>query len=186
MIGAERSHRAALTTSDVIVGALTCAICAILAAAASTIGFGSGRAGADARAVLDFGFHGVNRTPAEVLQIAVANGRLAAAILLAALAASYLPRWGRWLVDLMLAAVYWINAQLVGMAFGAYGSRLLHAVAWHLPLEVAALSLAGGAYLTARTRPLQPETLARIAVVCLLLLAIAALLETYLPPGGGR
>lgn len=184
MSGAELSRTSEPTAFDIVVGALTCAICTILAAVAAAVGVGSGHAAGDARAALGFGFRGVRRTPASVVQIALNNGRLAAGVLLAALVASYLPRRGRCLVDLALGAVYWINAQAVGIAFGAYGARLIWALVWHMPLELAALSLAGGAYLTARSRPLRPETLARIAGVCLMLLAVASLLETYLPPRG--
>ena len=65
-------------------------------------------------------------------------------------------------------------------------SALAAAIALHLPLELAALSLAGGAYMQASKQPLGARALARVAALCALLLACAATLETYRPPGGLR
>ena len=78
------------------------------------------------------------------------------------------------------------NAGAVGIAFGAYGQRAIAATAPHLPLEFAGLSLAGGAYLHARRQPLSPPAIAAIAGACALLLAIAALIETYVSMRGAR
>ena len=76
-----------------------------------------------------------------------------------------------------------VNAGLLGVALGAYGSRVAAAIALHLPLEFAALSLAGGAYMQASKQPLGTRALACIAALCALLLSAAATLETYRPPG---
>ena len=86
----------------------------------------------------------------------------------------------------MLTSLLAINAGLVGVALGAYGHRLAAAIALHLPLEFAALSLAGGAYMQASKQPLGRRALARVAALCTLLLAAAATLETYRPLGGLR
>ena len=59
------------------------------------------------------------------------------------------------------------------------GSALAAAIALHLPLEFAALSLAGGAYMSTSKQPLGTRALACVAALCALLLACAATLETY-------
>ena len=61
------------------------------------------------------------------------------------------------------------------------------AIALHLPLELAALSLAGGAYMSGKPTTTAPaRALALVAALCALLLALAATLETYAPLGGVR
>jgi len=54
--------------------------------------------------------------------------------------------WQRTLVVLVVAGL---------LALPAYGTRLLEAIAAHAPLELAAFAIAGGAYLSARRRPLE-------------------------------
>ena len=63
-------------------------------------------------------------------------------------------------------------------------ARLAIATALYLPLELAALCLAGGAYMHARRQPLGRVELAAVAATCALLLVIAATLETYVRLGG--
>jgi hypothetical protein len=81
----------------------------------------------------------------------------------------------------LLAIVLAANAGLVGVALGAYGARL---AAPHLPVELAALTLAGAAYMHASRQALGMVTIAVVAATCALLLVIAATLETYVAPGG--
>jgi hypothetical protein len=140
----------------------------------------------DARRTLRFGFGGLERTPTEALGIAAHNARIAAGTLLCAMIAPRLPRCARALVALMLATVLAFNAATVGVAVGAYGGRVAAAIAFHLPVELAALALAGGAYLSTSRRPLAPVELLQVAALCALLLIIAAALETYPPLGGVR
>lgn len=85
------------------------------------------------------------------------------------------------LLDLLVAAVVLGNAALVGVAFGAYGAR---AVPWlvHLPVEWAALGTALALYLTARRRPVGRQIVVRSAVAIAVLVAAAAVTETYLTP----
>ena len=63
-------------------------------------------------------------------------------------------------LDVLLGGLLALNAGLLGVAFGGYGGRLLAAVWLHGPLELAAFSLAGGAYLAARARRLTGRALA--------------------------
>ena len=172
--------------TDIAAGAAVCAAAAVLVIAAAAAAVALSGLGDDARRALRFGFGGVERTPGEALRLAIHNARFAAGTLLCAIAAPRLARPARLLVDLMLTSLLAINAGLVGVALGAYGQRLAAAIALHLPLEFAALSLAGGAYMQASKQPLGTRALARVAALCALLLAAAATLETYLPLGGLR
>ena len=85
---------------------------------------------------------------------------------------------------MVLSALLAANAGLVGAALGAYGTRLAVVTAAHLPEELAALSLAGGAYMHARRHPVRAVALAVVATACALLVVIAATLETYVALGG--
>jgi hypothetical protein len=78
------------------------------------------------------------------------------------------------------------NAGLVGVAYGAYGWRAIAATAPHLPVEFAGISVAGGAYLHARRRPLSLRAIAAVAGTCAALLIVAACLETYVSIGRAR
>ena len=140
----------------------------------------------EVRRALRFDFAGVEQTPAAALRIALQNARLVAAALLCAVVVPRLPQPARLLADVVLAVVLAANAGLVGVALGAYGARLAVATAPHLPVELAALSLAGGAYMHARRQPLGAVELAAVAATCALLLVIAATLETYVALGGVR
>ena len=86
----------------------------------------------------------------------------------------------------LLVALLVLNAGRVGLAIGAYGTRAIRATAAHLPLELAAMSLAGGAYMQACRQPLTARALAVVAAASALLLVAAATLETYASPGAPR
>ena len=139
----------------------------------------------DARRALRFGFGGVDRSPAEAARIALHNLKYVAGTLTCA---ALIPRVGpivRTLVDALLATLLICNAGAVGVATGAYGMRVMSAIAPHLPLEFAGLGLAGGAYMQARRQVISPRALAAIAGACAALLGVAATLETYVSTVGG-
>jgi hypothetical protein len=171
---------------DIAARAAACAAAAALVAAVSAAVIAVSGLADDVRRTLRFGFGGLERTPAEVLRIAAHNARFAAGTLVCAALAPRLPRRTRAIVALMLATVLAFNAAAVGIALGAYGGRGAAAIALHLPVEFAALSVAGGAYLSTSRRALSPAELLYVAVLCLLLLVVAATLEAYLPLGGIR
>jgi hypothetical protein len=138
----------------------------------------------DARRALRFGFGGVDRSPVEAARIALHNLKYAAGALTCA---ALVPRLGprtRALVDALLAALLVFNAGAVGVAIGAYGGRVITAIAPHLPLEFAGLGLAGGAYVQARRQVISAPALAAIAAVCAALVGVAATLETYVSTAG--
>jgi hypothetical protein len=112
-----------------------------------------------------------------MLGYATANARPIVLLLLGAFVASRSAA-GRCVFDLVVGAVLSVNVVLVGVALGAYGIGL---VPWllHLPLELAALATAAGAYRTARRATLPPTALLRSALISALLLVAAAFVETY-------
>lgn len=139
---------------------------------------------ADARDALRFGFAGMDPSIAQAFAIAIHNSRLAGATLACGVLAPRLHAVTRIPVHLLLALILVFNCAAVGVAFGAYGWRVIRATAPHLPLEFAALSLAGGAYLHACGQPLSTPTIAAVAATCALLLCAAAAIETYVWLGG--
>jgi hypothetical protein len=177
-----RSARA----GDLAAGALICVGAATLIAACGTAAVAITGVADEVRRALSFDFAGVEQTPATAVLIALENARLVAAALLCAAVVPRLPQPARLLVDVVLAGVLAGNAGLVGVALGAYGTRLAIATAPHLPVEFAALSLAGSAYMRTSRRPLGAAELAVVAATCALLLVMAATLETYVRLGGVR
>lgn len=141
-------------------------------------------ASAHVRHRLGFRFDPPAGRAGEAVQIAATNLRLVAASLLAAVVVRRLHELRRPL-DVTLAAVLALNTGALGLALGAYGSRLVEAVALHAPLELAALALASGAYMTACAGDLTVAALAAVAVVAAALVAGAAVAETYVQIGGG-
>jgi hypothetical protein len=168
---------------DLAAGALICAVVATLMAACAAAVVAVAGVPDDVRRTMRFDFDGVEQTSAAALVIALQNARLAAAVLLCAAITPRLPRPARLAADVVLAVVLVANASLVGVALGAYGARL---AAPHLPVELAALSLAGGAYMHARRHSVGMVALALVAATCALLLVIAAALETYATLGSVR
>ena len=163
--------------------AVCCAASASAVAAAAAVAVAAAGLGDDARAQLQFDFSGIRRTPATVVEIALHNLRLVAGVLLCAALVPSLGRRARHVVSALLATVLTLNAAAVGIAIAAYGDRLLAATRLHLPLELAGLALAGGAYLHALRQPMRPLALALVGASCLVLLAGAAAVETYLTGG---
>lgn len=174
------------TAISVAIDAFLCALAATLMIAATAIVVAITGLGDDARGTLQFGFGGVEHSAHQVERIALHNSQYAAGTLLCALVAPRIPALAVLLVDLVLAGVLAFNAGLVGVAYGAYGWRAIAATAPHLPVEFAGISIAGGAYLHARRRPLSWRATAAVAATCAALLIVAAFLETYVSMGGAR
>ena len=169
----------------VVAAAVACAATSVAIAVATAVVIKLGGVADDARRALRFGFDGLASANAGA-RVALDNARIAGAVLLCATVAPHLTARARTLVDIVLGTVLLANAGALGVALGAYGSRLARAITPHLPLELAALSLAGGAYIHARTRPLSARALAVLAASCALLVLAAATLETYVSAGGSR
>jgi hypothetical protein len=167
------------TATPIATGALVCALAAACIAAATAVFVVATGLSDDARATLRFGFGGLDHTRAEAARIAAHNARYAAGTLVCALVIPWLPTWTRLATDYVLATLLTLNAGTVGIAFGGYRWRAVAATAPHLPVELAGLSLAGGAYLHARKQPLSARSLITTAGGCALLLAVAAFIETY-------
>lgn len=157
---------------------------AVAIVALTALGVAATGHSADARDALRFGFAGMDPSIAQASAIAIHNGRLAGATLACSILTPRLHPVTRIPVHLLLALILVFNSAAVGVAFGAYGWRVIRATGPHLPLEFAALSLAGGAYLHACRQPLSAPTIALVAASCALLLCAAAAIETYVWLGG--
>jgi hypothetical protein len=152
----------------------------------------SALAAARVRAGLGFAFGGVPRTFEETRVILGANVRLMTSVVgVAAIVQSArlgspdrgLGRGGRaarMACDLALIAVFVFNAAFVGATIGAYGARMVVAMLPHGPVELAAFALAIALYLRVRSEPLRTRVALTLAGWSLGLLALAALLETFL------
>jgi hypothetical protein len=83
--------------------------------------------------------------------------------------------------DLVVGASLAANVALAGLALGTYGTRLLpYLPQW--PLEWGGLALALTGWRRARTGRRDPCELVLLAIAAVILLCLAALLETYLVP----
>jgi hypothetical protein len=172
------------SATRVAAAAAWCFLAAAGIVAFATVGVAATGASDNARRALGFGFGGVDHSPAEAARIALHNLKYAAGVLLfAALVPRLEPRM-RTFVDALLAALLICNAGAVGVATGAYGGRVIPAIAPHLLPEFAGLALAGGAYMQARKQAISPQELAVSAAACTALLGIAATLETYVSTAG--
>jgi hypothetical protein len=140
-------------------------------------------AAAAARGLLGLRFDEPVREPGAALEVAATNLRLLAACLIAA-AAVRLRSQLRPLLDGILGGLLALNAIIIGLAAAGYGGRLLASLAAHGPPELAAFALAGGGYLTARGGELSTGGFAAIAAAAVALIAVAAVLETYVQLGG--
>ena len=170
MSGYALAARSASTAAGLLAAIAAVAVTVRLAGASSV-----------ARGWLAFEFSRPPATPTVALAVAAGNLRLAVAVLLAALLVGLRPAI-RPALDVVIGALAALNATVVGVALAAYGARLL-GVAAHAPLELAAFAVAGGAYLSARRRPLDGRQLMAAAAASSLLLAAAAVLETYVQIG---
>jgi hypothetical protein len=163
--------RSALTAAGLV------ALVGVVAAAVRLLGASSA-----ARGALAFGFSASSATPGEAFAVALGNLRLAGAVLLAALFAGLRPAV-RPALDIVVGALAGLNATTAGVALAAYGTRLLEAVAVHATLELAAFAIVGAAYHSARRGPLDGRQLMAVAAASTVLLAAAAVLETFVQIG---
>jgi hypothetical protein len=147
-----------------------------------------------ARALLGYRFPGVPAEVGEAGAIFAHNVRKLAGIYGLALvlqapwlpgdrAAEDRPRWHPALATFCDCAVTGTLAGTVlavVLGVGGYGMQMVRALLPHAPLEVGAFALAIVLYLAARRRPLAPCRAVTLVAASVTLLAIAALLETYL------
>ena len=68
---------------------------------------------------------------------------------------------------------------VIGVSFGAYGTRMARAALPHGPVELAAYSLALALYIQGRRRVLPARHVLAVAALSTSLLAAAAVLETF-------
>jgi len=167
-------------------GASQCLAAATIVAALAAAAVWAGGLADETRRALRFGFGGLERSPDEAARIALYNARVAGGTLLCAIVAPHVSLRARRAIFLLLCTVLVCCASAVGVAVGAYGTRLIRAVAVHGPVEFSAFSLAGGAYMQACTQALTRRELAAVAAATGLLLIVAAVLETYVSNGGMR
>ena len=85
------------------------------------------------------------------------------------------------LLDALVALGLAVNAGLVGLALGAYGSALLP---WlpHVPLEWAALAIGLAAYLRARRLAPRVRDVASAGALAVVPLVLAAAIEAWATP----
>lgn len=140
---------------------------------------------------LAFPFTGIPTTPVEAAGIFMHNLRALGAVgglVLIAQSAYWTARTAqpgplhgtlRRLGEALLAAAVAANLIVIGASVGAYGARMLRAALPHGPIELAAYSLALSLYLKARRRPLPAHCVLAAMALSASMLAIAAVLETY-------
>ena len=136
---------------------------------------------------LGFAFPGVAARPAVAIGIFAHNLRSLSGVFVLLIFARLAPRAPDKrtaqltvrLGELLLAGAITANVVVVGAALGAYRERMVLALMPHGPVELAAYSLALALYLTDRRRNLPAAYVATAGVACVALLAIAAVLETW-------
>lgn len=148
---------------------------------------------AEARRSLAFPFAGIPANLDAAVAIFANNARLLAAVFAAVLVAQ-----SPWLsgrdarrgplgaallaaVDAVLVLSVAVNTILVGVAVGAYGTRMIAAILPHGPVEFIAFAVALALHLRARRGPLGARHILTTAAACLAVLALAAVLETFAP-----
>jgi hypothetical protein len=179
----EVSLRSTLLVAAAVAGALTIAAGAIAAVTHLT-------AASVARRWLAYPFAGIPARPGEAVAIFLHNVRALAAVGGLLLIAQS-PHWAenvdagplhraiRRGGEALLAAGVSSNVIVVGASLGAYGAGMVRAILPHGPVELAAYALALALYLQGRDKPLPMNHLLTIAVTSIFLLALAALLETF-------
>ena len=176
-----RMQRRELARLAILIGALAIAACIVVA------GLVAVAAPARGRAWLGFTFPGLAARPEVAVGILAHNLRSLSGVfvlLIFARLASRAPdkrtaRLGVTLGEVILAGAITANVAVVAAALGAYRERMVMALMPHGPIELAAYSLAIALYLLDRRRKLPAPYVATVAVACVALLAIAAVLETW-------
>jgi hypothetical protein len=146
---------------------------------------------AQARRWLAFPFTGISARPDVAAAIFLHNVHALAAVgglLLIAQSAQWTASAGeptrvsgaaRRLGEVLLGGAIAANLITVGASFGAYGTRMLLAALPHGPAELAAYSLALALYRQGRTRALPTRHMLAVVALSVAMLALAAVLETY-------
>jgi hypothetical protein len=176
-----RLQRRELARLAILTGTVAIAACVVIAGAVAMA------APVQARGWLGFTFPGLAARPAVAVGILAHNVRSLSGVfvlLISARLASRAPdkrtgRLGVRLGEVVLAGAITANVAVVAAAIGAYRERMVMALMPHGPVELAAYALAIALYLQDRRRKLPPGYVATVAVACVALLAIAAVLETF-------
>jgi hypothetical protein len=139
---------------------------------------------AETREALGFPFTGVPDRLGEAGSIFVANARLAAGVGVAAVVGQArlrgrVPSPVARVCDVGVLLALAVNVGVVGAATGAYGGRMVLAMLPHGPLELAAFSLAVAAQRRARAERLGARWAGGVVLGVVAILAVAALLETF-------
>ena len=176
-----RSQRRELTRLAILTGVVAIAACMVLAGVVAMA------APVQARGWLGFTFPGLAARPAVAVGILAHNLRSLSGVFVLLIFARLAPRapdkrsarLAVRLGELILAGAITANVAVVAAALGAYRERMVLALMPHGPVELAAYSLAIALYLQDRRRNLPAAYVAKVAVACVALLAIAAVLETW-------
>jgi len=176
-------------------GRNTLAICAIAIVAAAAIGTVVHVAlAAQVRGMLDFTFPGVDAGPRAAWSIFATNVRKLAGILglVLVLQSPWLardrdpedrPSWHPALTrlcDCAVAGALGLTFLVVAAGLGAYGAPMARAILPHGPIELVAFATALALYRSARRCPIPPRRAGALVAICVLALALAALVETYI------
>jgi hypothetical protein len=179
----EVTIRRTVEVAACVAGALTIAACAIAAVVNVALA-------AAARRWLAYPFAGIPARPGEAAAIFLHNVRALAAVAGLLLVAQS-PHWAgnidggpvhqaiRRGGEALLAAGVSANVIVVGASVGAYGSRMVRAVLPHGPIELGAYALAIALYIQGRDKPVHASHTLATAAMAISLLALAALLETF-------
>lgn len=164
-----------------VLAVATVTVAAVTTAVIAAVGFAPAL-----RSWLGFSFAGVPSTPRAAIDIAVHNATIAAAPLCAAVAYPRLGTRVRVGISLALVVLLAINAVVIGVALGAYGERALDALLPHALIEIAAFSIAGGAYMQACQQRVSHRVLAAATCISFSMLACASAVEVLTTTSGGR
>jgi hypothetical protein len=173
--------------------ALTICAMAIVAAAAIAIVVHVAFA-AQVRGMLAFTFPGVDARPAVAWSIFATNVRKLAGILalVLVLQSPWLagdrhpedrPSWHQALTrlcDCAVAGALGLTFVVTAAGLGAYGIGMVRAILPHGPIELVAFATALALYRSARRCAVPPRRAGALSAICVLALALAALLETYI------
>ncbi len=170
-----------------LAGLLSAIVAAIAAAVALTFAV-------QVRRGLGFGFDGVPHHVDQAVRICLANARLAVGLGAAAAVKQLQQSWtdnspasgvARMLaatsrgLDGVVAVVILVNVVPVGLAFGAYGWRMVPALLPHGPFELLAFCIAANLFLVAGKRRISRREWVLSGSATLGLLCLAAALETF-------
>ncbi len=171
----------ALARLAILTGVVAIAACVVIAGVVAMA------APVQARGWLGFTFPRLAARPAVAVGIFAHNLRSLSGVFVLLIFARLAPRapdkrsarLGVRLGELILAGAITANVVVVAAALGAYRQRMLLALMPHGPVELAAYSLAIALYLQDRRRNLPAAYVAKGGAACVALLAIAAVLETW-------